>query len=145
MLAILSELFEEHGRPQMIVTDNGTTFTSVWKDSQHAFTDFLTVRGIAHHRIPPYYPEANGKAEAAVKIVKREALRPFFQAAPDWNPGQLQRLLTRFQGYYITARLHGGIDWHTPAQRWFTYGDEAPKGLEDLFFINKPELEFAFC
>lgn len=60
VLAILSELFEEHGRPQMIVTDNGTTFTSVWKDSQHAFTDFLTVRGIAHHRIPPYYPEANG-------------------------------------------------------------------------------------
>ena len=129
----------------MLVTDNGTTFTSVWEDGHHAFTDFLTAHGIEHHRIPPYYPEANGKAEAAVKIVKREALRPFLQAMPDWNPGQLQQLLTRFQTYYNTGRLHGGIGWQTPDQLWFTTGDAPPTGLQDVFFINEPELHFAFC
>ena len=31
VLEILSALFEEHGTPKMIVTDNGPTFTSVWE------------------------------------------------------------------------------------------------------------------
>ena len=84
-------------------------------------------------------------AEAAVKIVKREALGPFFTAMPAWNPGQLQQLLTRFQTYYNCHRLHGGLGWQTPAQRWFTKGDEPPKGLDNLFFFNEPELQFAFC
>lgn len=145
VLDLLADLFEEHGTPTMLVTDNGTTFTSVWEEGQHAFTEFLTARGIEHHRIPPYYPEANGKAEAAVKIVKREALRPFLMAMPDWNPGQLQRLVSRFQRYYNSHRLHGGIGWQTPAQRWFTNGDEPPKQLDNLFFLNKPELHFEFC
>jgi len=145
ILDILADLFEEYGQPKMLVTDNAPTFTSVWEDGQHAFTDFLTRHGIAHHRIPPYYPEANGKAEAAVKIVKHEALQPFFEAMPDWNPGQLQHLLTRFQSYYNSGRLHGGIGWQTPDQRWYTNGAASPKGLADLFFVNEPEFDFAFC
>lgn len=145
VLDILRDLFEEHGTPKMIVTDNGPTFTSVWEDGRHAFTECLSQHGIEHHRIPAYYPEANGKAEAAVKIVKREALRPFFKAASDWNPGQLQQQLSRFQTYYNCHRLHGGIGWQTPAQRWFTQGDDPPKLLDNLFFINEPELHFEFC
>jgi transposase InsO family protein len=141
----LSELFTEYGTPKRIVTDNGPTFASVWDDGVHVFTDFLTVRKIAHHRIPPYYPEANGKAEAAVKIVKREALTPFFKTMPTWNLGQLQQLLTRFQTYYNCHRLHGGIGWQTPAQRWFTQWVSPPRGLEQLFFITEPELHFEFC
>jgi len=143
--AHLTELFDEYGTPKMIVTDNGPTFASVWEDGRHAFTEFLTARGIDHHRIPPYYPEANGKAEAAVKMVKREALTPFFKAVPAWNVGQLQRLLTRFQTYYNCHRLHGGIGWCTPSQLWFTKGDTPPKQLENVFFIKEPELQFAFC
>jgi transposase len=59
-----------------MVTDNGGTFASVWEDETHPFTDCLARPGIAHQRIAPYYPEANGKVEAAVKIVKREAIKP---------------------------------------------------------------------
>ncbi len=145
VIEIVSDLFAEHGTPKMLVTDNGTTFTSVWEDGHHAFTEFLETHGIDHHRIPPYYPEANGKAEAAVKIVKREALRSFFKAVPTWNLGQLQQLLTQFQTYYNHHRLHGGIGWRTPAQQWFTNGAESPQGLENLFLHKAPELEFAFC
>jgi transposase InsO family protein len=143
--AELQELFDDYGTPKMIVTDNGTTFTSAWNDGMHAFTDFLTQHRIVHHRIPPYYPEANGKAEAAVKIVKREALTPFFKARPTWNVGHLQRLLSRFQTYYNCHRLHGGIGWQTPAQRWFTQWVEPPRRLEHLFFLTEPELHFEFC
>lgn len=142
---ILGGLFAEHGTPKMIVTDNGRTFTSVWDDEPHVFTDFLLRHGIAHHRIPPYYPEANGKAEAAIKIVKREALRPFFQATPLWTIGQLEHLLNRFQTYFNCHRLHGGIGWKTPVQRWLTLGDTPPTGLNHLFFITEPDLHFEFC
>lgn len=142
---ILGDLFAQHGTPTLIVTDNGRTFTSVWDDEPHVFTDFLLRHGIGHHRIPPSYPEANGKAEAAVKIVKREALRPFFQATPTWTIGQLEHLLHRFQTYYNCHRLHGGIAWKTPVQRWLTRGDTPPTGLEHLFFITEPTLHFEFC
>jgi transposase InsO family protein len=142
---LLSELFAQHGTPTVIVTDNGRTFTSVWEDGAHVFTDFLLQHGVNHHRIPPYYPEANGKAEAAVKIVKREALKPFFQAIPTWTIGQLERMLGRFQTYYNCHRLHGGIGWKTPAQRWFALGHAPPTGLNNLFFLTEPVLHFEFC
>ena len=142
---VLRELFAVHGTPKMIVTDNGRTFTSAWKDGVHQFTDFLDQHQVLHYRIPPYYPEANGKAEAAVKIVKREALAPFFRHTPTWSIGQLEHVLTRFQTYYNCHRLHGGIGWNTPTQRWFSKGASPPVGLNHLFFITEPELHFEFC
>lgn len=141
----LEEVFAEYGTPQTIVTDNGGTFASVWQDGAHPFTECLTRHGIAHQRIAPYYPEANGKAEAAVKIVKREAIKPLCTTKPDWNPGQLQQVLTQFQTSYNHHRLHGGIGWQTPAQRWFTKGAETPKGLDHLFFFTQPDLHLEFC
>jgi transposase InsO family protein len=142
---LLSDLFREYGTPKWIVTDNGRTFTSAWEDGDHVFSDFLQRHGVAHHRIPPYYPEANGKAEAAVKIVKREALKPFFQANSGWTIGQLEHLLARFHTYYNCHRLHGGIGWQTPTQRWLTLGDSPPTGLNNLFFVEEPNLHFEFC
>jgi len=142
---LLSDLFREYGTPKWIVTDNGRTFTSAWDDGDHLFSDFLQRHGVDHHRIPPYYPEANGKAEAAVKIVKREALKPFFQANSGWTLGQLEHLLARFQTYYNCHRLHGGIGWQTPTQRWLTLGDSPPTGLNNLFFVEEPILHFEFC
>lgn len=141
----LTNMFAQYGTPKWIVTDNGRTFTSAWEDGTHVFSDCLRRHGVEHHRIPPYYPEANGKAEAAVKIVKREALKPFFRASPTWTIGQLEHLLNRFQAYYNCHRLHGGIGWHTPTQRWFARGDTPPTGLKHLFFVEEPILHFEFC
>ncbi len=72
----LQRLFDQYGKPARIMTDNGRTFTSVWEDGRHRFTDFLHQNGIEHKSIQPLYPEANGKAEAAVKIVKKEVIAP---------------------------------------------------------------------
>ena len=43
------------------LTEHGRKFASVWEEGRHAFTDVLTQYGLAHHRIPAYSPEANGK------------------------------------------------------------------------------------
>lgn len=140
----LTDLFAQYGKPTQIVTDNAPTFCSVWDNDQHRFSEWLDEHGVEHQRIPPYYPEANGKAEAAVKIVKREAIRPFLTGQKDWTMEGLQRLLDRFQDYYNFDRLHGGIGWQTPAER-YTGSVERPQQLERLFFVEEPSLELQFC
>ena len=57
--------FAQFGIPNMVVTDNGTCFTS------SEFEKFLEKNGISHIRTAPYHPASNGLAERAVQIVKQ--------------------------------------------------------------------------
>jgi transposase InsO family protein len=53
-----------HGIPDVIVSDNGSCFTSAQFDS------FCTSHGIRHIRVSPYHPSYNGLAERAVQAIK---------------------------------------------------------------------------
>ena len=64
----LHTIFATHGLPEVLVTDNGSCFTS------QEFKQFTKLIGIRHVCTAPYHPASNGQAERAVKIVK-EALR----------------------------------------------------------------------
>ena len=140
----LAQAFREHGTPERIVTDNAPTFRSMWEADDHRFTAWLATRGVDHQRIPPYYPEANGKAEAGVKIVKHEAILPFLKVAPRWFKEGMQTMLDRFRDSYNFDRLHGGLQWHTPSEHYFGFSDR-PQGLTRLFFVQDPVLEFQWC
>ena len=59
MIAVLKELFAEHGIPEVIWTDNDPQFAS------HLFAEFTK-----DWNIDPRNPRSNGQAESAVKIVK---------------------------------------------------------------------------
>jgi len=78
-----------------------------------------------------------------VKIAKHEAILPCVQRLT-WTGEALQRCLDRFQEYYNFDRLHGGIGWQTPAER-YTGTVERPQQLENLFFVKEPILAFQFC
>ena len=54
-----------YGIPDEIVSDRGPQFTS------GEFKEFISCYGIKHTMTSPYYHQANGKAEAAVKQAKR--------------------------------------------------------------------------
>ena len=56
--------FATHGLPEMLVTDNGTAFTS------REFEVFLQKNGIRHVKSAPYHPVTNGLAERAVQTFK---------------------------------------------------------------------------
>ena len=57
-------IFSTHGLPEVLVSDNGTPFTSA------EFAAFTKANGIRHLRIAPYHPASNGLAERAVQTLK---------------------------------------------------------------------------
>ena len=64
-IEILRMVFANHRLLQMIVTDNGSSFTS------NEFRDITQKNGIKHVTSAPYHPSINGQAERAVQNVKQ--------------------------------------------------------------------------
>ena len=78
----LRSIFAIYGLPEVIVSDNGTSFTS---------SEFQN--GIRHSTTAPYHPSSNGLAERAVRIFK-EAMR---KATNNDKETKLARFLFHYQ------------------------------------------------
>ena len=57
--------FSRHGIPDVLVSDNGPQFAN------REFAEFAKNWEFQHVTSSPYHPKSNGKAESAVKVVKR--------------------------------------------------------------------------
>ena len=81
----LKAMFSRYGVPDTVVTDNGPQFASA------EFDTFAKTWGFEHITSSPRYPQSNGKAENAVKTVKRlfskcqETHQSEFLALLDWR------------------------------------------------------------
>jgi len=84
----LRQSFSVHGIPPVLVSDNGTCFTS------QEFEKFCIMNGIKHIRSSPYHPATNGLAERAVQTVKSGLHK---------LPGDLETRLYRFLAHYRTT------------------------------------------
>ena len=92
----LRSIFSTHGLPEVLVTDNGTSFTSV------EFQEFMKNNGINHVKSAPYHPASNGLAEKAVQTLKGSMKK----YSPDNLNTQLVRFLFR---YRITPHSTTGV------------------------------------
>ena len=65
MIAGLTELFSRTAVPDVLWSDRGPQFTA------KEFQAFAQQWGFHHQTSTPHYPQSNGKAEAAVKSMKK--------------------------------------------------------------------------
>lgn len=95
--------FATLGIPEMLVTDNGTAFTS------SEFVQFAKQNGIRHVTTSSYHPASNGLAERAVKTFK-EGMKKL-------SKGSLETRLSRFLfKYRLTPQSTTGV---SPAELMF--------------------------
>lgn len=92
----LRQSFSVFGLPKMLVSDNGTCFTSA------EFATFMKQNGIDHVRLAPFHPSSNSLAEKAVQTFK-EGIKKI-------KGDTLQTRLSRFLfSYHITLNATTGL------------------------------------
>jgi transposase InsO family protein len=99
----------------VLVSDNGTQLVS------KSFTEFLEEWEIRHIRTAVKHPETNGKFEVFHKTIKyenvyrKETYQSFYEARED---------IENFIDYYNSERLHQGVDYVIPDQKYNGKADE---------------------
>ena len=93
---------------RQLMSDNHFSYTK-----SRRFAEILARSGITHITIPPYTPRWNGKVEAFIKILLREAA----YARPYRNDAARERAFRQFDHRYNFTRRHGEIGGLTPMQR----------------------------
>lgn len=88
-IKVMRTVFTTHDLPEVIMSDNGTAFTSA------EFQEFLRQNGVRHITSAPYHPSTNGVAERAVQTSK-DALRKD-------DSGDIETRLSNFLFHYRTT------------------------------------------
>lgn len=94
----------KHGKPESILTDNGVQFTPA-KSEKGPFTTFCEEQKIKHILGRVHHPQTNGKIERWFGTYKQEYDKRF-------------NCLNEFIEYYNKVRLHQGIGYLTPLQKY---------------------------
>lgn len=101
----LTALIEKRGRPGLIVSDNGTEFTS------HAVFAWSKEHRIDWHYIMPGKPMQNGYVESFNGKMRDELLNETLFFSLD----QARRMIAAWIEDYNTARPHSSLAYETPA------------------------------
>jgi transposase InsO family protein len=114
ILAWLEDCLELCGTPLELMSDNGAPFVVWMPGVLTLFGKTLEELRIRHLRTQVNSPWTNGKIERFWGLLQAELLdRQTFRTLDAAADG-----LTRFATYYNYDRLHGELDWHTPAERY---------------------------
>ena len=131
----LTMLIGTRGKPQMIVSDNGTEFTS------NAMLGWAKDHGVDWHYIAPGRPMQNGYIESFNGRMRDELLNESLFIDLD----QARRLIGAWVTDYNTARPHSLLGYKTPApptpvspapisaRRWLEMGSESGEALTPPF------------
>ncbi|WP_141245918.1 IS3 family transposase, partial [Mesorhizobium sp. WSM3862] len=107
----LDRLITERGRPRMIVSDNGSEFTS------NAILAWADQNRVEWHYIAPGKPMQNGFIESFNGRLRDELLNETLFT----SLAQARVAIALWRADYNTARPHSQIAWQTPAEFAITF------------------------
>ena len=113
--AHLTRLFERHGLPRRILTDNGSPWGTAGSSERHTvLTVWLMDLGMEVTHGRPYHPQTQGKDERFHRTLKGEVLdgRIFETLA------EAQKAFDAWRHVYNTRRPHEALGLQTPAARY---------------------------
>jgi transposase InsO family protein len=114
ILGWFDDCIELCGTPLELMSDNGTPFVTWVPGVLTLFGKTLEELQIRHIRTQVNSPWTNGKIERFWGVLQSELLdREVFRTLEAAAEG-----LTHFPSYCNYDRLHGELDWHTPAERY---------------------------
>jgi len=113
----LTALIARRGKPRMVVSDNGTEFTS------NAILGWAKNHGVEWHYIAPGKPMQNGYIESFNGRMRDELLNESLFLDLD----QARQIIDAWVADYNTARPHSSLGYKTPAA--YAHQLTAPKGV----------------
>ena len=136
VIDVLHEAFEESGLPDEFLTDRGSQFHS-WK-GESRFQKLLDKLGVKHILASPQSPQTIGKIESFHRNIQRELFgQEHFTSIED-----VKQAVLDYIEYYNHERVHMGIDYLTPADRYYGVKKDAEKAL-DVSFDSGGEIYLA--
>ena len=128
-ITAFEQLFQEHGLPETIRSDNGVPFASPNALFNLSKLSVWWLRlGIAIERIKPGQPQQNGRHERMHLTLKQEATRP-----PGLNSLQQQVRFDAFQQEFNTERPHEALGMKCPAEV-YSASTRSYDGLPDVSY-----------
>lgn len=106
----LEKLFQEHGLPKVIRSDNGSPFSTRGRFRLSRIRVWLMSLGIDHQLIRPASPQENGAHERMHLTLKGEGCLP-----PRGNLRAQQRAFNSFREEFNEERPHEALHGQTPA------------------------------
>ncbi|HEV3080349.1 MAG TPA: IS481 family transposase [Gemmataceae bacterium] len=134
VLEVLRAGIASHGRPEEILTDNGSQYVT-WR-GKSAFTRELEKLGIKQIVSRPRHPQTLGKIERFWGTLWRECV----ETAVFVDLGDARTRIGHFIDHYNFQRPHQGLDGLVPADRFFRAAPEVIQTLQARVAGNALEL-----
>ena len=129
-LEVLRAAIAGFGRPEEILTDNGSQYVT-WRGTS-AFTKELEKRGIKQIVASPRHPQTLGKIERFWGTLWRECL----EASVFQDLADARKRIGLFIDHYNFQRPHQSLEGLVPADRFFGVASEVRKTLEARVAAN---------
>ena len=133
--ASMDALFERHGLPQAIRSDNGSPFASAGAGGLTRISARWTKLGIRLERIQPGKPQQNGRHERMHGTLKAEACKP-----PCANAAAQQARFDAFREEFNAERPHEALGQIPPCRVYRNSTRPMPKSVTEPDYDDKTEL-----